>query len=183
MFGYIISSSTKGRILSANGCLGMMIPNFKYIESNNYNNYNYGAKMKIFPYELNVLIVKKRDFTSSKRILDGLKSNNIISNNDIKHKKQILTLYRNMLKCGKNFPNYNIREYINRRVKDEFRQNKYLDKEALDNVLNEAKVNLETMKRQSIIYSLYHKEEDKFILEVESNEDHGNATRTVKQQE
>eukprot|EP00201_Polytomella_parva_P008904 CAMPEP_0175057694 /NCGR_PEP_ID=MMETSP0052_2-20121109/11407_1 /TAXON_ID=51329 ORGANISM="Polytomella parva, Strain SAG 63-3" /NCGR_SAMPLE_ID=MMETSP0052_2 /ASSEMBLY_ACC=CAM_ASM_000194 /LENGTH=86 /DNA_ID=CAMNT_0016322937 /DNA_START=20 /DNA_END=280 /DNA_ORIENTATION=+ len=64
--------------------------------------------------------------------------------------------YRAFLKEAKSFSNYNLREYIKRRVKHGFMSNANVsDPEALKSLYSKAQEDLILVKRQSILYSLY----------------------------
>jgi hypothetical protein len=76
-----------------------------------------------------------------------------------------LSLYRQLLKAGANFKNYNFREYTIRRTKEEFRKNKTeSDPAALQQLLLKGRENLALVQRQSMISNLFVK--DQSILEV-----------------
>eukprot|EP00043_Microstomoeca_roanoka_P015257 m.152585 g.152585 ORF g.152585 m.152585 type:complete len:82 (-) comp16217_c1_seq2:112-357(-) len=68
----------------------------------------------------------------------------------------VLRLYRQMLREAQGFASYNVRQYAVRRVKEAFRQNKdQQDAAELGKLLESAKTNLDILKRQRIVYSLY----------------------------
>lgn len=73
--------------------------------------------------------------------------------------RQSLHLYRELLRHGKQYNGYNIREYIKRRVRDEFKQNKLVSNSAdLEKLHQKARDNLDVIKRQVAISKLYNKE-------------------------
>lgn len=70
---------------------------------------------------------------------------------------QVLHVYKQLLRNGRNFKGYNVREYIQRRVRDEFKENKGLaDSEQIAKQLEKAKQELEVVRRQTIISQLYY---------------------------
>lgn len=69
---------------------------------------------------------------------------------------QALSLYRELLRTGRKFSSYNIRHYIIRRTKEEFRKAKdWSDNEQILAALEEGKKQLEVAKRQRVVYSLF----------------------------
>ncbi|CAH1392498.1 unnamed protein product [Nezara viridula] len=70
--------------------------------------------------------------------------------------KQVLKLYRDMMREAKKFHAYNFRNYALRRIKDGFSMNKGLtdSKEVLAKY-NSALKSFEMLKRQVIVTSLY----------------------------
>jgi LYR motif-containing protein 4 len=70
--------------------------------------------------------------------------------------REVVTLYRTFLREGKKFPNYNIREYILRRSKEDFHLNAgQHDATTVQALWSKALEDLEVVKRQSIVYKLY----------------------------
>ncbi|XP_051990565.1 LYR motif-containing protein 4 [Xyrauchen texanus] len=70
---------------------------------------------------------------------------------------QVISLYRMLMKESKEFPSYNYRTYALRRVKDGFRENLQVDNpKTLDMLINQARENLATIKRQVSIGQLYN---------------------------
>lgn len=71
-------------------------------------------------------------------------------------RSQVLTLYRALLRQCERFADANIRAYTQRRVRAGFRENQHLeDPERIANVLEEARKDLEMMRRQSTISQMY----------------------------
>mmetsp|Transcript_16857 Transcript_16857/g.19125 ORF Transcript_16857/g.19125 Transcript_16857/m.19125 type:complete len:110 (-) Transcript_16857:1031-1360(-) len=71
-------------------------------------------------------------------------------------KESVLSLYRNLLKTGNKFTDYNVRSYVNRRVKTDFRKHKDLtDSSKISEVFSFGQKQLEIAKRQSVISELY----------------------------
>lgn len=65
-------------------------------------------------------------------------------------------LYRHMLTESKKFPNYMFRTYALRRIRDAFRENQNVsDAASIDKLLIEANQNLQLIKRQAHIGSMY----------------------------
>jgi uncharacterized membrane protein len=78
---------------------------------------------------------------------------------------QALRVYRQLMRNGRQYNDYNMREYIQRRVRDEFKANKTMsDAEQIDKCLDKARHELEVVKRQAIISRLYN--HGKLIIEV-----------------
>ena len=72
-------------------------------------------------------------------------------------RRTILHLYRNLLREGQLFQNYNFRQYTLRKVKDTFRQHKNeTDITKLNEFIKQAEGNLELIKRQVAIGRLYN---------------------------
>lgn len=70
---------------------------------------------------------------------------------------QALQLYKQFMRNGRNYNGYNVREYIQRRVRDEFKQNKDLTNPAdIEKSIAKAQRELELVKRQTIISRLYN---------------------------
>lgn len=70
--------------------------------------------------------------------------------------RDLLSLYKILLRESKKFESYNIREYFTRRVKDGFRENVKLTEPAkIEHVQQEARDLLDVLKRQVVIYNMY----------------------------
>ncbi len=70
-----------------------------------------------------------------------------------------LRLYREFLREARRFSNYNFREYIKRRVRFGFEQNRGVsDRTVLDNLLFGAHKDLELVRRQATISNMYKSE-------------------------
>ena len=58
--------------------------------------------------------------------------------------------------AGKKFSNYNVREFVQRKAKADFRSNAaQTDTTAIEQMWTQAKRDLEVAKRQALVYSLY----------------------------
>jgi hypothetical protein len=80
----------------------------------------------------------------------------------------VLNLYRGLLKNARSWNNYNFKEYIQRRVKEDFASNKLeVDPTRIESLITKAKENLELVKRQGIIQNIYN--QDKLVLEVKKD--------------
>jgi hypothetical protein len=70
--------------------------------------------------------------------------------------REVLGLYREFLRVGRKFTNYNVREFVKRRAKEGFREGKDLtDAAAIAAALKHAKEQLAVAQRQSVVYSLF----------------------------
>ncbi|XP_060535627.1 LYR motif-containing protein 4 [Cylas formicarius] len=79
-------------------------------------------------------------------------------------KKQLLSLYKSLIRESQQFASYNFRSYAVRRVRDSFRENKFLmDVEVIRTKLIEGQNNLELIKRQALISQMY--KTDKLVIE------------------
>ncbi|KAL0028424.1 hypothetical protein WJX77_005759 [Trebouxia sp. C0004] len=69
---------------------------------------------------------------------------------------EVKGLYKAFLREGKKFSNYNVREFVQRKAKADFRSNAaQTDKTAIEQMWMQAKRDLEVAKRQTLVYSLY----------------------------
>ncbi|WOL15451.1 LYR motif-containing protein 4B-like [Canna indica] len=69
---------------------------------------------------------------------------------------EVLSLLRSLLQTARKFSDYNIREYAKRRTVDGFRENKELcDPSAIATAFADGTSQLELVKRQAAVYSLY----------------------------
>ncbi|CAD8072500.1 unnamed protein product [Paramecium sonneborni] len=69
--------------------------------------------------------------------------------------KQVLKLYKSILRAGNRFRDYNFREYVIRRAKQDFRElqnNPDLKNKVIDKYTKE----LEVIQRQTIVQNLYY---------------------------
>ena len=67
-----------------------------------------------------------------------------------------LSLYRQLLRAGQKFTNYNFRDYALRYVRDDFRRDSSLvDAQAIDAAYRRGVMQLEMLRRQSTISSLF----------------------------
>jgi LYR motif-containing protein 4 len=77
----------------------------------------------------------------------------------------VLSLYRNLLRTGGHFNQYNFREYALRRTRDAFREHKNeTDPEKVQELVHRGLNNLQMMKRQTVIGQMYNI--DKLVVEV-----------------
>ncbi|KAK9823181.1 hypothetical protein WJX72_000887 [[Myrmecia] bisecta] len=69
---------------------------------------------------------------------------------------EVKALYRALLKEGRKFPNYNIREYVKRKTKEDFRAHKAeADASVVEQLWTKAKSEYEIAKRQAVVYGMY----------------------------
>ncbi|CAL1273593.1 unnamed protein product [Larinioides sclopetarius] len=69
--------------------------------------------------------------------------------------KQVLRLYKDLLREAEKFPSYMYRTYSLRRIKDAFQENKGENNyEKIDDLITYAKANLDIIKRQREIFAL-----------------------------
>lgn len=81
-------------------------------------------------------------------------------------RSEVLSLCRSLLRAGRQYPDYNIREYTKRRTLDGFRMNKNLtDQSKVNEAYAEAKAQLVVVERALKFYSLYPPK-TKNIMEV-----------------
>lgn len=79
----------------------------------------------------------------------------------------VLSLYRNLLRTGGQFNQYNFREYALRRTRDAFREHKNeTDPEKVQELVHCGLNDLQMMKRQTVIGQMYNI--DKLVVEVPS---------------
>lgn len=77
-----------------------------------------------------------------------------------------LGLYRQMLRYSRLFKDFNVKNYAIRSVRTRFRENKDIkDSEKLEQLLIDAKTQLEVLKRQSTISQLYGSSSHKLAVE------------------
>ncbi|XP_022907979.1 protein bcn92 [Onthophagus taurus] len=78
--------------------------------------------------------------------------------------RQILTLYKSLLREATRMPAYNFRTYALRKIRDSFHGNKGINQpEIVNRLFKEGKDSLEMLKRQVIIAKLYDVE--KLVIE------------------
>ncbi|XP_015774047.1 PREDICTED: LYR motif-containing protein 4-like isoform X2 [Acropora digitifera] len=78
--------------------------------------------------------------------------------------REVLQLYRQMLRVGKSFSSYNYRMYATRRIKDAFKENKNItDPEKIKSLIMKAQDSLEIMKRQVFLGQMYR--HSKLVIE------------------
>ncbi|XP_019088504.1 PREDICTED: LYR motif-containing protein 4-like [Camelina sativa] len=81
-------------------------------------------------------------------------------------RSEVLSLCRAMLRAGRQYPHYNLREYTKRRTLDGFRMNKNLtDQSKVNEAYAEAKAQLVVLERSVKFHSLYPPK-TKNIMEV-----------------
>mmetsp|Transcript_16214 Transcript_16214/g.32848 ORF Transcript_16214/g.32848 Transcript_16214/m.32848 type:complete len:88 (-) Transcript_16214:307-570(-) len=69
-----------------------------------------------------------------------------------------LSLYRQMLREGKHFKDYNFREYILRRVRTQFHKKQNMkDPEEIAELVRKGQDSLEVIRRQRMIDNMYSK--------------------------
>ncbi|XP_026736544.1 protein bcn92 [Trichoplusia ni] len=79
-------------------------------------------------------------------------------------KRQILSIYKFLIREAEKFPNYNFRAYAVRRVKDAFHDNKGItDPKQIKKQYDFAMENLTMIRRQIIVGDLYRT--DKLVIE------------------
>ncbi|CAD8173970.1 unnamed protein product [Paramecium pentaurelia] len=69
--------------------------------------------------------------------------------------KSILKLYKQVLRAGNQFKDYNFREYVIRRAKQDFRELKN-NPDLNNKVIQKYTTELEVIKRQTIVQNLYY---------------------------
>ncbi|XP_055934041.1 LYR motif-containing protein 4B-like isoform X2 [Argiope bruennichi] len=70
--------------------------------------------------------------------------------------RQVLRLYKDLLREAEKFPSYMYRTYSLRRIKDAFREHKAeTDYEKIDDLITYGNANLDIIKRQVVIGQLY----------------------------
>eukprot|EP00878_Enallax_costatus_P007958 GHUV01008324.1.p1 GENE.GHUV01008324.1~~GHUV01008324.1.p1 ORF type:complete len:114 (+),score=28.29 GHUV01008324.1:158-499(+) len=68
---------------------------------------------------------------------------------------EVRSLFRQYLRLGRQFHNYNIKHYITRRAKEEFHSLATRSDAAAEAAWQRAKSELDVWKRQSVVYQLY----------------------------
>ncbi|KAL3139602.1 hypothetical protein ABBQ38_003920 [Trebouxia sp. C0009 RCD-2024] len=69
---------------------------------------------------------------------------------------EVKGLYKAFLREGKKFSNYNVREFVQRKAKVDFRSHAAeTDKAIVSKLWTQAKLDLEVARRQAVVYSLY----------------------------
>ena len=67
-----------------------------------------------------------------------------------------LALYRDFLRVGRAFPDYNVREYVKRRAREGFAANRALEaSDAIAACMADGAAQLEVARRQAALYALY----------------------------
>ncbi|KAI3688798.1 hypothetical protein L2E82_46632 [Cichorium intybus] len=71
-------------------------------------------------------------------------------------RREIISLFRSLIRSARQFPDYNIREYTKRRTIEAFRDNKTLSEpSSIAAAFADGKSQLQVAKRQAVVYSLY----------------------------
>ena len=69
---------------------------------------------------------------------------------------QAISLYRNLFRYGKKFSNYNFREYVLRRTREDFRVYRSVtDPSKVSELLDNGRKDLEVVKRQATLSSIF----------------------------
>eukprot|EP00891_Asterochloris_glomerata_P004116 jgi/Astpho2/4116/gw1.00063.220.1_t len=69
---------------------------------------------------------------------------------------QVRALYKAFLREGQKYPNYNVREFVKRRAKQDFRQHAAeTDAAKLDQLWTKAQEDFAVTQRQRVVYSMY----------------------------
>lgn len=69
---------------------------------------------------------------------------------------EVIHLFKALLREARKFPNYNVREYVKRRVKDGFKENRSAtDPTVVAAAWENGRQSLQVAQRQSVVYSLY----------------------------
>ncbi|PNH07589.1 LYR motif-containing protein 4B [Tetrabaena socialis] len=77
------------------------------------------------------------------------------------------SLFRALVREGRRFPNYNLREYIQRRAREGFRESSSVaDPAVVKSLLQSGRQELEVVKRQSVVYQLFARK-FKNVLELD----------------
>ena len=72
---------------------------------------------------------------------------------------QAINLYRNLLRYGKKFSNYNFREYALRRTREDFRLNRGVtDPSKIADLIASGRKELDIVKRQATLSALFSPE-------------------------
>ncbi|CAK64196.1 unnamed protein product (macronuclear) [Paramecium tetraurelia] len=69
--------------------------------------------------------------------------------------KSVLKLYKSILRAGNQFKDYNFREYVIRRAKQDFRELK-INPDLKNQVMDKYTKELEVVRRQTIVQNLYY---------------------------
>eukprot|EP01024_Parvocaulis_polyphysoides_P005099 TRINITY_DN1127_c1_g1_i2.p7 TRINITY_DN1127_c1_g1~~TRINITY_DN1127_c1_g1_i2.p7 ORF type:complete len:183 (-),score=12.41 TRINITY_DN1127_c1_g1_i2:767-1315(-) len=97
--------------------------------------------------------------------------------------QEVLHLYRSFLREGQKFQQYNMREYVKRRAKLGFKQNKDLqDEQTIQNCWERGLQDLAVVKRQVIIYGLYTRPY-KSIMDLKHEEEQRRKQQQQQQQQ
>mmetsp|Transcript_4101 Transcript_4101/g.9339 ORF Transcript_4101/g.9339 Transcript_4101/m.9339 type:complete len:92 (+) Transcript_4101:79-354(+) len=84
-------------------------------------------------------------------------------------KKEVISLYRELLRHGNRFSNYNFKEYVLRRTRDDFRSNRSVtDGARVAELVAKGRGDLEVVKRQAALSSMF-KPNMEYIINVHKN--------------
>eukprot|EP00283_Hemiselmis_rufescens_P010792 CAMPEP_0173436130 /NCGR_PEP_ID=MMETSP1357-20121228/15776_1 /TAXON_ID=77926 /ORGANISM="Hemiselmis rufescens, Strain PCC563" /LENGTH=91 /DNA_ID=CAMNT_0014401185 /DNA_START=106 /DNA_END=381 /DNA_ORIENTATION=- len=84
-------------------------------------------------------------------------------------KKEVISLYRELLRHGNRFSNYNFKEYALRRTRDDFRANMSVtDGARVAELLSKGKADLEVVKRQAALSRMF-KPDMEYVINVHKN--------------
>ncbi|KAI1728653.1 complex 1 protein (LYR family) domain-containing protein [Ditylenchus destructor] len=82
-------------------------------------------------------------------------------------RSQWIQLYKDLQRAGLQFPQYNYRHFVRRRIRDYFESNRCItDQVQLDNLYKEGQASLTTIQRQATIANLYPQR--KLVIEAPS---------------
>jgi len=83
-------------------------------------------------------------------------------------RSEVLSLYKELMRTGKQFGSYNFREYAKRRVRDAFKEHKSeSDSEKIKQFISKAQENLAIMRRQVSLGQMY--QQQKLVIEKKLN--------------
>ena len=78
-----------------------------------------------------------------------------------------LALYRSLLRTGREFTDYNVREYVKRRAREGFIANRALSaSDAIERCMADGAAQLVVARRQAAVYALYGKFSRPSAMEV-----------------
>lgn len=130
-----------------------------FLENTGYSNF-------LFLYKLNFLIFLGKLLYSRSFVLHKFQTKPTMSNQS--NRLLILNLYRQMLRESKKFDSYSYREYALRKTRECFRKNiTETNRQRIDELIEEAHKNLQIIRRQSFIGSLYPSK--KLVIEESTN--------------
>ncbi|KAK2075144.1 hypothetical protein P8C59_009294 [Phyllachora maydis] len=97
--------------------------------------------------------------------------------------QQVRSLYRQLLRQGRQFTSYNFREYASRRTRDAFKEHKHVDNpRRVQELMQTALKELQRLKRMTVISQLY--ELDRLVVEGGiSGKENGGQGEIVRQKD
>ncbi|KAK1758486.1 hypothetical protein QBC47DRAFT_374844 [Echria macrotheca] len=97
--------------------------------------------------------------------------------------RQVLSLYRQLLRQGNQFASYNFREYSKRRTRDAFRENRSVeDQRRVQELVQDGLKQLQMLKRQTVISQMY--QQDRLVVEGGiSGKDKGGKGEIMRQKD